>query len=329
MSAASALPYQLRPNKAVDRELFLSLLSRLSGTLRLENYTYIGLGGPFLEDFRLVHSRLGVQQMVCIEAEKAVHERQCFNRPVPSVECVHNTLEDYIDSANIENSVILWFDYTDPKSVTKQISRFAETVASVPIHSILRITLNANPESLGKPEPLDIQTPPNGLKNETDPRPTLYEWRLARLRNRLGVLFPTQTQAADMARSVFGRVLLQALKLAVSNELLSTPDRTISWMLATHYADGQAMVTATLLVLPVGIEVDTITKTWNFYSTPDNPLLLDMPVISTRERLTLESNWGRSPEMSYEFPHSALAEDPIEAFKRYYRVFPHYSRVDL
>jgi hypothetical protein len=329
MSSASSLPYQLRPNKAVDRELFLSLLARLSGSLNLEEYTYVGLGGPFLEDFRLVHSRLGIAKMICVESEEAVHKRQVFNQPIPSVECKHNTLEKFIDSTEFDNPVIIWFDYTDPKAVTKQIIRFAETAMSVPLNSILRITLNAQPGSLGVPDADEIQTPPDGEKDEDDHRPTLYEWRLAKFRDRMGKLFPSETAAADMDRTRYGRALLMALKLAVSNELLSYPQRTVSWVLATHYADGQQMTTATLLVLPNDSSLGELVKKWPFHSSPEAPLLLDMPVISTRERLTLEAHGGKSAEMNYDFPISKLGEDPIESFKRFYRVFPHFSRVDL
>ena len=91
MSTGSSLPYRLRPNKAVDRELFLSLLMRLSPILSLEKYQYVGLGGPFLEDFRLVHGRLGLSRMTCLESEEEVHKRQVFNRPIASIECVLST----------------------------------------------------------------------------------------------------------------------------------------------------------------------------------------------------------------------------------------------
>jgi hypothetical protein len=295
----------------------------------LENYTYVGLGGPFLEDFRLIHSRLGITKMISVEAEEAVHKRQLFNRPVPCVDCKHATLEEFIDATEFHTPVVLWFDYTDPKLVTKQIARFAQTVTNIPVFSVLRITLNADPGSLSTPNAHEIQTPPDGNKDEDDPRPTLYEWRLGRFRDRMGKLFPGETQAAGMARTEFGKALLKALGLAVSDELLSCPGRTISWILATHYADGQPMVTATLLVLPSGTSLDHITKSWSFYSTPDSPFVLDMPIISTRERLTLEAHGGRSAEMDYDLPGTKLEEDPIESFKRFYRVFPHFSRVDL
>ena len=75
MSTGSSLPYRLRPNKAVDRELFLSLLMRLAPKFALERYHYVGLGGPFLEDFRMIHGRLGIAKMTCIETEEQVHKR--------------------------------------------------------------------------------------------------------------------------------------------------------------------------------------------------------------------------------------------------------------
>jgi hypothetical protein len=149
MSAGSSLPYRLRPNKAVDRELFLSLLMRLAPKLSLEKYHYVGLGGPFLEDFRLIHGRVGIAKMTCIETEEQVHKRQLFNRPIASIECVHKSLEDYLDETNLESPAIIWFDYTEPKGITSQIERFARTIGTVPIGSVLRITLNANPSSLG------------------------------------------------------------------------------------------------------------------------------------------------------------------------------------
>src|SRR4051812_19769363 len=97
VSAGGSLPYRLRPNKAVDRELFLSLLARFAPKLGLEQYHYIGLGGPFLEDFRLVHSRLGIGRragrgrigrLTSVESDKDVHLRQVFNSPIESIECV-------------------------------------------------------------------------------------------------------------------------------------------------------------------------------------------------------------------------------------------------
>lgn len=315
MSSGSSLPYRLRPNKAVDRELFLSLLLRLAASLTIESYRYIGLGGPFLEDFRLVHARLGIDDLKCVESVESVHQRQIFNRPVDCIECINSTLEDYIDSTDFEKPVIIWFDYTDPRMITEQIERFARTISVVSINSILRITINANPSSLGSP---------SSVKDD------ILEWRLDRFRERLGSLFPSDLKSNGMTHKNYGKSVLLALYLAVEKEMISLSDRKILWSLATHYADGQPMITATLIVCgPDDSQIKSLVKGWEFYSTPSEPFLLDMPALSTLERLTMESCADAKDRLGFELPKSEMGEDPFESFKRFYRVFPHFSRVEL
>lgn len=331
MSAGSSLPYRLRPNKAVDRELFLSLLMRLAPKLTLENYHYVGLGGPFLEDFRLIHGRLGIAKMTCIETEEQVHKRQLFNRPISSIECVHKSLEDYLDATDFDSPAIIWFDYTEPKGITTQIERFARTIGSVPIGSILRVTLNANPESLGKPDPRDISVEVEGeVSEDRATKPTIHEWRLARLKERLGALFPSGLAADGMTQKNYGKSLLLALKLAVEKEVLSYRDRRIVWALSTHYADGQAMVTASLVVCQDDNgEIEALVKGWEFYATTDVPHRVDLPALSTLERLTMESNDDAKTKMGFNLPKSAMGENPFDVFKKFYRIYPHFSRVEL
>lgn len=317
MSSGSSLPYRLRPNKAVDRELFLSLLMRLAPKLALEKYHYVGLGGPFLEDFRLIYGRVGIAKMTCIETEEQVHKRQLFNRPIASIECVHKSLEDYLDETDLDSPAIIWFDYTEPKGITSQIERFARTIGTVPIGSVLRITLNANPSSLGRPD---------GNLSEAE----LMEWRLQAFQRRLGALFPNGLIADGMKQENFGRSLLHALKLAVEKEVLSFRDRRIVWALATHYADGQAMVTAALVVCQNDDKtIDEVVQAWEFYATTDAPHRVDLPALSTLERLTMESNDDAQAKMGFELPTSNMGENPFDVFRKFYRIYPHFSRVEL
>jgi hypothetical protein len=331
MSAGSSLPYRLRPNKAVDRELFLSLLMRLSPKLALEKYQYVGLGGPFLEDFRLVHGRLGIAKMTCIETQEQVYRRQIFNRPIASIECVHNTLEDYLDETNFDTPAIIWFDYTEPRGITMQIERFARTIGTVPIGSVLRVTLNANPTTLGTPDPKEVSVEVDGEASEDrGVKPTIQEWRLARFTERLGSLCPSVVSADDITTKKYGLTILRALKLAVDNEVLSFRDRRVVWALATHYADGQAMVTAALVVAPPGdLELETLIRGWEFYSTTAAPHRVDLPALSTRERLAMESCEDAASTMGFKLPKSDMGEDPFEVFRKFYRIYPHFSRVEL
>jgi hypothetical protein len=128
----------------------------------------------------------------------------------------------------------------------------------------------------------------------------------------------------------FGTSLLRALKLAVEKEVLSFRDRRIVWALATHYADGQAMVTAALVICKNDDKsVEELVKGWEFYATADAPHRLDLPALSTLERLTMESNVDAKAEMGFELPKSDMGENPFEVFKKFYRIYPHFSRVEL
>jgi hypothetical protein len=254
--------------------------------------------------------------MVCVEREVAVHQRQLFNKPVESIACVHSSLEDFLSVSEFTDPVVLWLDHTQPKPVRAQIEAFADQAMELPLGSVLRITLNANPEALGKP--------PAGQEAQVLP------FRLVAFQARVGDYCPANLSDEDMSQKRFGATILQALKLAVDKRMLEVRDRKARWALATAYADGQPMATAALVVLA---EADTVIEPllrgWEFYSTPAEPLVLDMPALSTLERWTMEAYDDPRARMAFPLPESAMGQDPFAAFKRFYRVFPHFSRVEL
>jgi len=52
------IPYHLRPNKYVERELFCELLLRLGSQFDLKKYMYASMGGKFLTDHYLMHIKI-------------------------------------------------------------------------------------------------------------------------------------------------------------------------------------------------------------------------------------------------------------------------------
>jgi hypothetical protein len=318
MTTGSAIPYHLRVNKAVDRELFLSLLTRLAPSLNLECYQYVGLGGPFLEDFRLVHARVGIKSMICVEREEDVHRRQLFNKPIDCIECVYSTLENYFSSNDFQQPVSLWLDNTEPSGLADQINFFARVITSLPCGSIVKTTLNANPQFFNPPSDI-LQT-----------GPVLHQARLERLRQKLGSICTSNLKAEDMTKKKFGKSVLSALKISVSKESLNPLSASIEWTLCCHYSDGQPMVTATAISLERNNDrVAELVRSWEFYSTPEEPLCLDMPILSTRERLALEAASNPLEILNFKLPDSSMGVDPLQSFQRYYRVLPHFSRVEL
>ncbi|MHB9038571.1 MAG: O-methyltransferase [Armatimonadota bacterium] len=327
MSSGNSINYKLRPNKSVDRELFLSMLSRLCATINIEQYKYVSLGGPFLEDFRLVHARTGITDLVCVECDEATYNRQLFNKPLECIECVHSSLEDYLSSTGFETPLVLWLDYTDPSQLHNQLETFANQAIELPLKSILRITLNANPSSLGKPDASQMAPkipgqPERGL--------TEHGWRLQRFRERMADYCPSNLTPDNMTKRDYGKTILKTLQLAVEKALLDVEDREIEWGLSTMYSDGTIMVTATLIIVPKqDDQIKGLLENWAFVSKPDEPMILDLPALSTIERLTMERYEDPRKQMGYDLPLSNLKENPITSFKKFYRVFPQFARVDL
>jgi hypothetical protein len=225
---------------------------------------------------------------------------------------------------------VLWLDFTEPKAVVSQIETFARNVCELPLNSIVRITLNANPTSLGKPPVSQIAVTLPGEESKSNGKETELDWRLAKFKERLGGSAPNGLVANDMTHRNFGRSLLEALRLCAERQILDHPERKLVWALATHYADGQAMVTATAIVVAeADHDVKEILGYWPYMSIPNEPLRLDVPALSTIERLTMESTKNPKARMGYELPKSDMGEDPFESFRRFYRVYPHFARVDL
>ena len=95
----SSPAYHLRPNKAADRFALMEAIRRLPrlGDGGLEEYTYFGLGGPYLEDFRLLYEFCPDMGMVSIESEEEVYKRQKFHRPFRTLKLIQDEVSSYID----------------------------------------------------------------------------------------------------------------------------------------------------------------------------------------------------------------------------------------
>src|SRR6266478_2594039 len=125
MNVGGRLPYQLRPNKAVERLMFLELLGRLNAVLGISReYEYVGFGGPQMEDFRLLHGAFPEMKMLSIERQPEVLKRQRFNGPHTNVECKLRTSSDFVSRVSDKQRLVVWLDYTEADERTIQIAEF-------------------------------------------------------------------------------------------------------------------------------------------------------------------------------------------------------------
>ena len=119
-----AVPYQLRPNKFVERQLFLDILDFVRVWNGPSKYLYAAMGGRFLEDFKQVNSRFAIEHMISIEIDETTCRRQDFNR-LGFIECRKQTSEQFIDgfdrlvAGHPDKRFLVWLDYRSQRSMVK------------------------------------------------------------------------------------------------------------------------------------------------------------------------------------------------------------------
>jgi hypothetical protein len=323
MSGGSSIPYHLRQNKAIERNLFVDLLSRIGRYYNISDYAYIGFGGPFLEDFKHIHSSLRIRKMISLEVSANVFERQKFNRPVSCVELLHKSSGAFLTEHDFNEQTAIWFDYAIPSETGIQLAETQRLVAKLNHGDVFKITLNATPETLGKP------------KDGSD----LREYRLAQAQDRLGDYAPGSMAVDDISFKNYPKTLLAALHRAAQLGVESSPRLRVQPLTAFVYSDGQQMITATGIVLFPSERERFMQKTrlahWPFSNFEwKAPKSISVPAMSVKERLEVESLLPEhDTQQIFENLGYYIGADGEEAtglmrnFVDFYRLYPWYSRV--
>lgn len=334
MSGAN-VPYHMRQNKAVERMLFVDMLTKVNRQLPVGRYRYISFGGAFLEDFKLIHSHFGNDRMMSIEQSEAALKRQAFNLPLNCISALQMESGKFVDEfeSNGESSII-WLDYTSPSELRTQIQEIQTLLPKLQVGDILKITLNANPSALrpgiyvidGKRELAEITR-----KAQFD-----------EFCKRLGDMLPKSISAEDMASAKFPNVLLRIMEFAINSAM---EGRRLAEgvcflpLAAFSYQDGQQMFTLSgVLVAETERETflqETGIEIWEHSCTNwNNPRKIAVPALTPREKLTIDKLLPNSQTQEIQetlgFCLGEEEKESLEAidnYKRYYRYYPNYQRV--
>lgn len=325
--SGGSVPYHLRQNKAIERNLFIELLSMLNRFRPIIDYTYVGFGGPFLEDFKLMHSHFGNVGMISLENDGNVLSRQVFNAPLDCncIKCIHLNSGDFIDTYAIDGNSIIWLDFADANKIGDQVREFSALITKLRAYDILKITLNANPDCLGNPD---------GTAAEKRQR------RLSNLKSRLAGKIPTEISEDDMdTRKLPGaicKILRNTAKLATKGR----GDEIFMPLSSFVYADSDhQMLTHTGVILPVSEKDDFLRTTtldrWGFSNLEwGNPVRIRVPELTIKERLFINAQLPSKDEVDIHNDMKVFfADDEFESlallknYIMFYRHFPYYSRI--
>lgn len=313
-------PYHLRTNKAVERLLFIELLRKLDGSLgkNVEKYRYVSLGGPFLEDFGLMHSAFGIRDMLSLETERHVLSRQNLNTPYSKITLTLDSTTDFVRKFDAgKKSHIVWFDYEEP-SWKQQIAESCTMLAALPPMSIFKITLSGKAESLGG---------------------TLEE-KAAELNTMFEDYGPFTS--AMMNKETICSTLFKIFRRAVAAAIPDSSMRCLRSLASYEYNDHRIpILTITILIGPDAQLRETIGKSrlkeWPFSGLSwHDPIKIAVPDLSLRERLAvnrlLPDASARTLLRKLKLELSKEKEQSLESMKQYcdfYRQIPQFLRFTI
>ena len=318
--------YHLRPNKYVDRYLFINCLERLASVINLKSHRYIGFGSYLFDDFKQVHDRLNISSMISLEADPTVFKRACYNTPYKCVKVINQTSTDFISGGEWGNrKSIIWLDYTAPAELAQQFNDIASLTNIVNKNDILRVTFNANVSSLGRM--------PNGNSRDQ------FKYRLEKLKERIGEYVPLDLEAANVTTSQYPIVILQCLKKMLEGLFIETScdKRFIFPLFSTVYKDGQTMVTFTGIVLDNHEQEEKLRYEFrdlryvNFEW--DKPSIISIPELTVKEMLEMNKllpskNAQKQLSKKFDFVFSDKNQE-IESYIAYYKHYPSFQSVNF
>lgn len=322
-------PFQLRPNKFVDRMLFLDLMTRVSGLRGTQNYVYISMGAKFLHDHHSVYRKIGIDSLVSFDRDSDDIKRQLFNRPIDKMKCIELDSADLpgqLDELRGKKNAIVWLDFTKPNERRVQLQQSEETIRRLEPGDVLRVTFNADYRSFGKFN--DI---------EKTRYASLQEMAGAKLSEQIPEYLPAKLRT--LKQSEVPSVLADALGMAAERTLKHRQDIRVVPILSTTYADNARMATAACVIRPANEKIlPECLKGWKFRSKKWSDVLdINVPDLSMREKQHIDRRINSSPARilsSLPFkPHDIEAAEELKQaignYKLFHRYYPAFHHIDF
>lgn len=334
--------YHQRQNKAVDRQLFIDILQKLNRRIPISDSIYVGFGGAFLEDFKLIHTVFGVKKMISLEINEAAYKRQQFNLPLACIECLNIPSGDFVsDFRNLieahapraKNNVI-WLDYAKAgaTALREQLMEFEALLGKMAEGDILKITLNASPRPLFENE-FDAE----GRRLSVD---AMKQRRSEALYNALGEdylgveILPEAVSINNYPKTLSAALQRASARAFLGRDIIFQPLGTFL------YADSEhKMLTLTGIIVKekeknkllkeIGLkDLKLASAIWG------NITEIKLPALTPREKLFIDRHLPKysaksiHKKLGFLFDHREVESQKIlENYIKFYRQYPNFQRV--
>lgn len=328
------ISYHLRPNKFVERSLFIDLL-RIVCPKAPKDYLYISMGGPQLEDHRQIHYQLEFENLLSIESDPVIYERQCFNKRPACIECRNISTEELIaDFVSIDEQYptqdyIIWLDYAAANKRYEQLGEFQSLLSTLNVGDIIKLTINANPTSLCE-------------KHAGESSDELQKRRFDILKGQLQEYLSQDYDYSDLTRKGFLKILCSSIEIAILRGLDGTDKPIFLPILSFTYQDGPHLMLNVAIKLyeneeQRNKEKELLQKKWSFFTELIcDTKLISVPDLTIKERIYLESKFYSDSEEAIhdEMPFNFVRnkEESLNILKQYfqhYRRYPGYHSITI
>ena len=311
------LNFLIRPAKNVERKMMCEVFERLSRIAPLPQYRYIGFGSWGFYDYSLLHRRLGIHDMISIEADENLKGRIRINKPYKCIDMKWGKSTDHLPNLDWGKRSIVWLDYFS--QLDTSVLDDIQTVTSKAVSgTLLIITVDAEPSPKDGGEIPDkrFTTLRLNVGQERIPsgiRPKhLSNWGLAKVQRGIGT-----NEIHDV---------LNDRNAPMDNDKHLHYDQLFNF----HYADGAKMLTFGGLITdaadrarfdPVGL------SKLDYVRTSDDPYEIETPNLTLREIHFLDSRLPTTPSRIKDA--GGLPASEVLKYRKIYRYFPSFSEVEI
>ena len=309
MKSPTALNYEIRPCKFVERRMLLSAFIRILPLFN-SNYQYIGFGGLSFTDFKLFHRELHINTMYSIEGGYNESKLE-FNKPYSCIKILCGKSLAMLSTIELTQPSIIWLDYDDCLSLDI-FNDLEHILMRIPHGSIYLMSCNRQlrkdktPYSIEELTEIYNNLVPIGLDKDCC----------------------SSTKAAETIRRMLEGDCNNVTSDRNKTEATKLKFKTLFNLIYEEYR-GARMYTFGGIVLNDSFDEKSLKLSDLDFIGTSEPYEIDIPNLTYREATALNQILYFDEKENYFINNSIIDKDEIVRYKKYYKYLPNFYDVRL
>ena len=219
-----------------------------------------------MEDFRTLYERCEEIELVSIEKDRHVFDRQKFHLPCRKLKLLNLDIFSFIDEyeANEQKS-IFWLDYTDLEYTNFEY--FELLLRKVSVDSMVKLSLRADARDFSHPE------------------------KQKEFKDKFQAIMPDPGAVPPGRPLPYAKFLQDMVELVVQRAFRGQSPYMFQPINSFYYRDANGMLTVTGIVClkAESSKIQDAFRDWEFANFDwSDPASIEVPMLSTKERLLLQ-----------------------------------------